>query len=138
MTARAFAAFLMLLTGSALVRAQTWEWQPLDPQSGGASTPPAADANATPVDANAPPAADAGPKSPQWSGLSVKDKLIYDGRHFFDTENFVFAGIGAGLDQWRDRPSEWGEGWGAFGERYASHIGQYGVQRAIMFPVQAI
>jgi hypothetical protein len=68
----------------------------------------------------------------------VEDKLKYDGQHFFDVENFVFAGIGAGLDQWRDRPSEWGQGWGAFGERYASHIGQYGVQRAIMFPVQAI
>ena len=33
---------------------------------------------------------------------------------------------------------EWGEGWGALGERYASHAGQYIIQRSIMFPVQAI
>jgi len=31
-----------------------------------------------------------------------------------------------------------GEGWGSFGERYASHLGQYAIQRSIMFPVQAI
>src|SRR5215471_9440073 len=47
--------------------------------------------------------------------------------------NLVYAGIGASLDQWRDRPGQWGQGWGALGERYASHIGQYAVQRSIMF-----
>jgi hypothetical protein len=64
--------------------------------------------------------------------------LEYDGRHLFDVDNVVYAGIGAAFDQLRDRPSEWGEGWGPFGERYASHIGYYLIQRSIMFPVQAI
>jgi hypothetical protein len=68
----------------------------------------------------------------------VKEKLEYDGRHLFDVENVIYAGIGAAFDQARDRPDEWGEGWGSFGERYASHLGQYLVQRSIMFPVQAI
>ena len=79
-----------------------------------------------------------GPSSTEWSGLSVKEKLEYDGRHLFDWDNLVYAGIGAAFDQLRDRPSEWGEGWGALGERYASHIGYYLIQRSIMFPVQAI
>jgi len=82
--------------------------------------------------------ATSGPKSPQWKGLSVKEKLSYDWRHLFDPENVVFAGLGAGLDQLRDRPGAWGEGWGAFAERYGSHLGQYVIQRSIMFPVQAI
>jgi hypothetical protein len=73
-----------------------------------------------------------------WQRMSVEDKLRYDARHLFDIENLVFAGIGAGFDQARDRPSEWGEGGGAFAERYASHVGQYLIQRSIMFPVQAI
>ncbi len=64
--------------------------------------------------------------------------MRYDGKHLFDVQNVVFAGIGAAIDQARDRPKEWGQGGGAFGERYASHIGQYVVQRSIMFPVQAI
>ena len=79
-----------------------------------------------------------GPRSPQWKGLSVKEKLRYDWLHLFDLDNMVFAGIGAAFDQLRDRPGEWGEGWGALGERYASHVGQYIIQRSIMFPVQAI
>ncbi len=79
-----------------------------------------------------------GPDSPQWKSLSVEDKLRYDARHFFDYDNLIYAGIGASLDQWRDRPSQWGQGWDALGERYASHLGQYAVQRSIMFPVQAI
>jgi len=79
-----------------------------------------------------------GPSSPQWQTLSVKEKLKYDWRHLFEAENIVFAGMGAALDQGRDHPREWGEGWGAYGERYASHLGQYAIQRSIAFPVQAI
>ena len=84
------------------------------------------------------PTPDTGPQSPQWNGLSVGDKLRYDARHFFDVENIVYAGIGASVDQLRDRPGQWGEGWGPFTERYASHLGQYAVQRSIMFTAQAI
>jgi hypothetical protein len=80
----------------------------------------------------------AGPQSPQWQKLSVKEKLRYDWRHLFDVDNVAFAGIGASFDQWRDRPGEWREGWGPFAGRYASHLGQYAVQRSIMFPVQAM
>jgi hypothetical protein len=82
--------------------------------------------------------ATSGPKSPQWRGLSVKEKLEYDGRHLFDVDNIIYAGIGAAFDQLRDRPSEWGQGGDAFAVRYASHLGQYLIQRSIMFPVQAI
>jgi len=81
---------------------------------------------------------DVGPQSPRWKGLTVGEKLRYDCVHLFDVENLVFAGVGAAFDQWRDRPGEWGEGWGPFGERYASHVGYYVVQRSIFFPVQAI
>jgi len=86
----------------------------------------------------APGSARSGPQSPQWRGLSVKEKLKYDWRHVFDLDNMVFAGIGAGFDQLRDRPGEWGQGWGPFAERYASHIGSYVVQRSVMFPVEAM
>ena len=79
-----------------------------------------------------------GPQSPQWRSLSVQEKLRYDARHLFEVDNLVFAGVGAAFDQARDRPEEWGQGWGAFSDRYASHVGQYIVQRSIMFPVQAI
>jgi hypothetical protein len=82
--------------------------------------------------------ASSGPESPQWKGLSVKEKLSYDWRHLFDVDNMVFAVVGASFDQLRDRPGEWGEGWGPFAGRYGSHVGFYIVQRSIFFPVQAI
>jgi hypothetical protein len=81
---------------------------------------------------------DIGPTSPRWKGLTVKEKLRYDGVHFFDVDNLVFAAVGASFDQLRDRPGQWGEGWGPLGERYASHLGYYAIQRSVMFPVQAI
>src|SRR5271169_5775304 len=109
-------AFLLALTLSAALLAQ--------PTAPG---PPAAD-----------PAATSGPQSPQWRGLSVEEKLRYDAGHLFGADNLVYAGIGAALDQWRDRPSEWGQGGAGLGKRYASHVGQYLIQRSIMFPVQAL
>jgi hypothetical protein len=71
----------------------------------------------------APSSATSGPQSPQWRGLSVEEKLRYDARHLFEVDNLVFAGIGAGFDQARARPGEWGQGWGALSERYVSHLG---------------
>jgi hypothetical protein len=80
----------------------------------------------------------AGSPSPQPQPMTVKQKLRYDARHFFDVDNIIFAGMGAGLDQLRDRPGEWGQGWGPYFERYGSHLGQYFIQRSIMFSVQAV
>jgi len=82
--------------------------------------------------------ATSGPQSTQWRGLGVEEKLRYDARHLFEADNLVYAGIGAAIDQARDRPPEWGQGWSVLSERYASHVGQYLVQRSIMFPVQAM
>jgi len=128
-TARSYAAYLLILTGSSLILAQTCLAQTPVPDTPDPQTP---DGSSTQTNAVA------GPKSPQWSKLSVEDKLRYDAKHFADVDNFIYAGIGAAFDQLRDRPDEWGEGWGAFGKRYASHIGQYAIQRSIMFPVQAL
>jgi hypothetical protein len=82
--------------------------------------------------------ATSGPHSAQWKGLTVKEKMKYDWQHLFEFDNIVFAGIGAAFDQARDRPGQWGEGWGPYFGRYGSHIGYYVVQRAVFFPVQAI
>jgi len=116
-----FRLLLIALTLSPWLLAQS-------PNSSSSPSSPAPDAST----------ATTGPTSPQWSKLSVEDKLRYDGRHLFDVEHFVYAGIGAGIDHLRERPVEWGDGSGALAERYASHLGQYLVQRSIMFPVQAI
>jgi len=116
MTSRALVALLSILTAANLMLAQ--------PPDSGALLDPSPTV--------------AGPQSAQWSRLGVEDKLRYDGLHFVDINNFAYAGIGAAIDQWRGRPGVWGQGEGAYSERYASHLGQYAIQRSIMFSVQAI
>jgi hypothetical protein len=107
-------------------------------QQNSAPPEPSASAPAQPIGGAPVPAnQDEGPNSAGWKGLSVKEKLSYDWRHLFDVDNVVFAAMGAGIDQARDRP-EWGEGWGPYGQRFGSHIGYYIVQRSVFFPVQAI
>jgi hypothetical protein len=39
------------------------------------------------------------------------------------------AGVSAGIDQWHDKPAEWGEGWDAYGKRAANIAGQYTIQK---------
>ena len=118
--------FILALATAGLVLAQQADTNaPADPTP---STAPAPN----------PSHAKSGPDSSGWKALTVKEKLVYDWRHLFEFDNVVFAGIGAAFDQARNRPSEWGQGWGAYAERYGSHLGQYAVQRSIMFPVQAI
>lgn len=40
---------------------------------------------------------------------------------------------GAGISQWADKPPEWGQGWGAYGERYGSNLAYNGVRQTITY-----
>lgn|GEM_PF-1499795 len=41
--------------------------------------------------------------------------------------------FGAGISQWHDTPPEWGQGWGAFGERYGSNLAYNGIRQTIAY-----
>jgi hypothetical protein len=40
---------------------------------------------------------------------------------------------GAGISQWTNSPEEWGQGWGAFGKRYASNLAYNGIRQVINY-----
>lgn len=40
---------------------------------------------------------------------------------------------GAGVGQWTNSPGEWGQGWAAFGKRYASNLAYNGVRQAFTY-----
>ncbi len=40
---------------------------------------------------------------------------------------------GAGIGQWEDSPKEWGQGWGAYGERFGSNLAYNGVRGTITY-----
>lgn len=46
---------------------------------------------------------------------------------------FFKVGFSAGLDQWNDKPEEWGQGASGYGKRFANIEGQYAIQRTVTF-----
>jgi hypothetical protein len=40
---------------------------------------------------------------------------------------------GAGIGQWENSPKEWGQGWGAYGERFGSNLAYNGVRGTITY-----
>jgi len=46
---------------------------------------------------------------------------------------FMKAAASAGLDQWHNKPQEWGQGWSAYGQRYANIEGQYVIQKTVTY-----
>jgi len=70
--------------------------------------------------------------------LSTGEKYKLALNRSVDPMEFLRIALGAGLDQWRDYPSEWGQGWDAFGVRMASGFGQHLIKEQIEFGVWAI
>ena len=45
----------------------------------------------------------------------------------------VRTGFSAGLGQWQDDPEEWGQGMKGYGKRFASGMGQNGIQQTVTY-----
>jgi hypothetical protein len=45
--------------------------------------------------------------------------------------------VAAGIGQWGNRPEEWGQGWDAFGRRYASSLGFNAARATITYGISA-
>src|SRR5579862_6224453 len=51
----------------------------------------------------------------------------------------IFAeAAGAGIGQWENSPKEWGQGWGAYGQRFGSNLAYNGVRETITYGTSAI
>jgi hypothetical protein len=51
--------------------------------------------------------------------------------------SFARVAFSAGIDQWNNKPSEWGQGSRAYGRRYANIFGQYSIQRTVAFALSS-
>jgi hypothetical protein len=51
---------------------------------------------------------------------------------------YVKAAFSAGIDQWKDKPSEWEQGASGYGKRFANILGQYSIQRTVTFGVSSL
>jgi hypothetical protein len=58
---------------------------------------------------------------------------IYLQQTFTAPAPYVKRIIVAGIDQWREAPLQWGDGWGAYGKRFASREGQFITANTLTF-----
>jgi len=70
--------------------------------------------------------------------LTLKEKYRIALSRSVDPIEFLRIAAGAAIDQARNYPEEWGQGWDAFGVRMASGFGQQLVREQIQFGVWAI
>jgi len=85
------------------------------------------------TDPPAPPAA----KDDSIAPLNVAQKFNYRVTQAFGIRGFFQAAVGAGLNQVRDVPHEWGEGSVGFGERFGSSFGQHLVDQTMEFTLES-
>jgi hypothetical protein len=56
---------------------------------------------------------------------NLQRENIYLQQTFSSPSPYLKRLIVASVDQWRDVPPQWGDGWGAYGKRFASRQGQF-------------
>jgi hypothetical protein len=73
------------------------------------------------------------PKEP----LTFKVRAQLYGESLVDPGHLFLAAVGTGIDQWSNRPPEWGQGGAGLGRRFGSYYGRLVIGRTIKFGVSA-
>lgn len=63
--------------------------------------------------------------------MSRSERAAQYARSIFGPQAFLFSAVDAGIDQWRSRPYEWGQGAEGFGRRFGSAYAQRIVSQTI-------
>jgi hypothetical protein len=79
-----------------------------------------------------------GTKSATFTPLTQHERNQLYFKTMINPVGFVKAGFSAGIDQWNDKPEEWGQGASGYGKRYANILGQYSIQRTVTFGVSSV
>lgn len=58
-------------------------------------------------------------------------------RSLYNPWGFVKAAMSAGIDQAHNKPEEWGQGWGPYGQRCANIEGQYLVSKTVNYALSS-
>jgi hypothetical protein len=69
--------------------------------------------------------------------LTLGEKYRLSLKRTFDPVEIFRLSTSAAINHWRNYPSEWGQGWDAFGVRVASQLGQQLVREQLEFGVWA-
>jgi hypothetical protein len=72
-------------------------------------------------------------KATEFCPLTQKERTQIYVKTLVNPLGYLKAGLSAGIDQWNDKPSEWGQGAAGYGKRFVNIQGQYSIQRTVTF-----
>ncbi len=70
--------------------------------------------------------------------FTSREKFQYRVIEQFGWQGIVGSAIGASISQTTNTPKEWGQGWGAFGKRYASSYGIASTDQVVTFGMETL
>lgn len=72
-------------------------------------------------------------KASEFRPLTQRERASIYLKTMVNPLGYIKAGFSAGIDQWKDKPSEWEQGASGYGKRFANVVGQYSIQRTVTF-----
>jgi hypothetical protein len=64
--------------------------------------------------------------------MTLNERIAYAVKSVTGPKAFLFTGVRAGLNHWRDEPPEWGQGAAGYGRRYGSAYEQLAVRQGLL------
>lgn len=74
--------------------------------------------------------------APNVEALTLGQKFDQRAASTVGLQSFVGAGFGSAISQWANTPGEWGQGFDAYGKRYASSFGSNLTRQTIAFGLE--
>jgi len=76
-------------------------------------------------------------KASQFRPLTQQERTHLYLKTMTNPLGYLKAGFSAGIDQWKDKPSEWEQGASGYGKRFSNILGQYSIQRTVTFTLSS-
>ena len=83
-------------------------------------------------------AAPAGSRQLMFTPMTKHERLHHYVRTTFSFESVLRSGFGAGISQWQNTPSEWGQGTTGYAARLANSYGQHVIRQTMMFGASSL
>lgn len=77
-------------------------------------------------------------KKTEFRPLTQKERTQLYFKTMINPLGYGKAAFSAGIDQWKDKPTEWEQGASGYGKRYANILGQYSIQRTATYGLASI
>jgi hypothetical protein len=72
-------------------------------------------------------------KADDFYPLTQRERTVLYLKTMMNPLGYLKAGFSGGIDQWKDKPSEWEQGASGYAKRFGNIVGQYSIQRTVTF-----